>query len=218
MKEGVVERGTPHLQPAQEALLTALVEAARTSPREPFMALQMQQGDIFIHPSLPRDFDFYWGDLLTLATAGLFVIRRHDSSGLVFDVAPAGFAAYEAIHTMRAQPADRIEAVIRRLINEDSFRRRHPSAFGKWVEAEGRLWGERSVAASTQLGHSVREALQDFVDDMVREAAVRQRCAGVLKAIRQRVPAYAMPCAMCTTSLALYSISRVLGLYRQAQL
>jgi hypothetical protein len=64
----------PHLEPAQEALLTALVEAARSNPREPFAALYMDQGGVIIHPALPRDYDFYWGDLLTLASAELVAV------------------------------------------------------------------------------------------------------------------------------------------------
>lgn len=58
---------------------------------------------------------------------------------------------------------------VRRLLNSSGFRERHRVAHDRWAEAESRLWGAESTKQLTDIGHVCREAIQQFISDLVEK-------------------------------------------------
>ena len=158
----------PLLEPEQEELLVALVEASRNVPRErreKFLANESHDGSSVLHAGFPGgEAAAYMGDIEVLARAGLLNSSRDRMGTVSFDVSPQGFAYYTRIKQRQGEGAERVQETIRDYLAAASFRQRYPEAFRKWSEAETMLWESDSAGKLTTIGHLCREAMQAFAE------------------------------------------------------
>lgn len=157
------------LEPDQKDLLIKLVESARNAPRkQPFMFVQTLGGAFIHHPGFGENaINAYKGDIEALGRVGLVALQYHPKGSLSFDITPSGFKYYEYLQQQIEQPVQRVETSIRRLLDSESFQRKYPIAYRKWVEAETILWSTDSEQQLTTIGHLCREAIQEFATVLV---------------------------------------------------
>lgn len=163
------------LEPDQEDLLAALVEATRAvdrGSRRPFYVLATIGHSLVtvIHPGLALGTSFrtYQGDIEELGRQGLLNITRQQRT-IKFDVSPLGLRYYEELRTRAGEPVQQVVAAMRKLIDSNSFRSRCPVAYEKWQSAESLLWGADSKQQLTAIGHHCREALQECIHALILE-------------------------------------------------
>ena len=163
------------LEPDQEDLLVALVQAVRAvdrGERRPFWSIATMGHSLVavVHPGLGRGTEFrtYEGDIEELGRQGLLNVTTQQH-GLRFDVTPLGFRYYEELRHRAGEPAQRVVAEMRHHIDAHSFRSRCPAAYDKWQAAESLLWGADSLQQLTAIGHHSREALQECVHALTLE-------------------------------------------------
>ena len=156
------------LEPEQEDLLIALVEAARKQPRD-----QRQEFMLFLNSGRWEIYGLsdYRGankaDIEILVSAEL-LIANYDSKGtLHFSVTPLGFRYYEHLMKSRGTPTERVEESVFRYLDSAAFAARHPDAFAKWQQAQELLWASDSQNQHTAIGHHCREAMQFFATSLV---------------------------------------------------
>jgi hypothetical protein len=188
------------LTPQQVELLSAIVEASKAT-RQEFFVLRGAIGAVFLrHPGFPgQQYTAYTPDLQALEDLGFFTVTHHDSrtgQTTTFDVSPSGRHAYTILHTQAVSPVEAVEAEIRRFIDSGSLGRVHPVTFARWSAAARLLWAEDGDGQLTEIGHCCREALQEFVEDLVKGLPVYEetkktetvkRLRAVLEAQRGRV-------------------------------
>lgn len=165
--------GEPLLEPHQEQLLGVLAEATRNVPHEKrhhfVAAATMGSGGQIIHEGLPGgEMKAYLGDLRILGDADLLRITELSHRELHFDVTPRGFAHYQRLKQVDAEPVSRVEVHVHTYINVGEFKNRHPNAYERWAEAERRLWESDSKKELTTIGHLCREAMQEFSVSLLR--------------------------------------------------
>lgn len=162
------------LEKEQQELLAALVEAARSIPRDQrqkFMVVQTFAGTAVYHPGLPGGSlkEIYAGDLEILAQAGLLNLYNTQRGTSVFDVTPLGFRYYEWMKQRAGEPVRQVEQEIIGYLDSESFRKRYPDAWAKWHAAASLLWEADTEQQLTLIGHLCREALQEFTTHLVKE-------------------------------------------------
>jgi hypothetical protein len=159
------------LRPEQEDLLVTLVEAERKLPRgerEQFMFFPTLADPGLAHPGLPgREIPVYVGDLDALSSAGLLHETWTRSGARLFDITPAGLAAYEAIKKRSGAPVEQLEEDMRHYLDAEVFQKRYPRAYRKWAEAAEKLWSSDSEEQLNTVGHLCREAIQEFAAALV---------------------------------------------------
>jgi len=163
------------LELAQEKLLIQLVEAERGLPRNERQYFYVAHtfgppGVELIHPAIPRQSPrIFEGDLRTLESYGLISIVSYDRNGIEsFYITNDGFRMYDQIMKKLGQSTERVQMVIKEYLETDRFKASYPNAFAKWVQAENLLWTDDSVSVLTTIGHLVREAMQEFVETLVK--------------------------------------------------
>jgi hypothetical protein len=159
------------LEAAQKELLGALVEADRRVPeadRQEFFVIGTTSGYFIVHPGIQRD-SVYPGDLRTLAEFGLIRLGYTSRGDEKYDVTPTTSAYYAWMKEQEGQPDQRIENDTRRLLDSPHFRERHSDAYRRWTDAEAALWSAERPAQLTDLGHACREAMQQFITDLVKD-------------------------------------------------
>ena len=162
------------LEPEQDELLCMVAEAARNVPRsqrQKFLVAQTMGGDILIHPGLPGDMEIYAGDVEILANQGLVALSHTSNNTLAFDVSPSGFRYYAELKRLSGSPVQRVEKTIRVHLDSAPFEQRFPKALRLWSEAEVKLWTPDADQQLTTIGHSCREAMQEFAAALVLEYA-----------------------------------------------
>lgn len=187
------------LTPQQVELLSAIVEASKAA-RQEFLVLRTMAGIVLCHPGLPgQQCIVYAPDLQALDNLGFLTVTGHDSrtgKTTVFDVSPSGRHAYTVLHTQTVSPVEAVENEMRRFIDSGSLRRFHPAAFERWSAATRLLWAEDADGRLTEIGHYCSEALQEFVEDLVKglpgyeetkKTETVKRLRVVLEAQRRRV-------------------------------
>ena len=153
------------LEPEQQELLIALVEATRNVKREPFWFLGMW----IEHPGLKGErLDAYMGDIESLRGEGLLRMNP-TKTAISFDVTPRGFKYYEYLKARSGQPIQRVEITIHNFLNADAFQKKYPLAYQKWAEAEKLLWSTDTQHQLTTIGHLCREAIQEFTSALVEQ-------------------------------------------------
>lgn len=157
----------------QEEILIALVEAARSVPREGryhFLVLRTDSSlqDSIQHPGLPNwHLQAHFGDLEVLHRKGQISITYGSSGMPLIDVEPEGFQQFQLIRTREKQPVEGVEAAVRFFLDGNRLALEYPEAFRAWTEAEATLWSAESKEKFTAIGHSCREALQHFCSVLV---------------------------------------------------
>lgn len=164
------------LLPEQEELLTRMVEAARRLPagqKQKFILSQTFDGDDLIHPGLaPDQTSVSAEDVETLASAGLLAVINAASDSPNYNVTPLGYGYYEHLKTRGAEPVERVESEVRRLIETGDFGERYPEAHAKWLAAARMLWHTDSESEATTIGHLCREAMQAFAILLIEQFEV----------------------------------------------
>jgi hypothetical protein len=166
------EAGGIVLEEHQVDLLRTLVEAHRAHPSEEFLALDAQRGI----PELPVSHPGLGGqglmvapvDLDALAEVGLIRWHQREPNGVwLFSIPPRAIRYYADILQKQGQPTERVEQAVRRYIDAEGFKSRHPAAYAKWLQAEELLWGGDAQSQLTAIGHHCREAVQEFATVLV---------------------------------------------------
>lgn len=158
------------LEPEQEELLTALVEASRGRPRDErtFNLWSLDQGD-FIGgvgaeghlPALPDDVE-------TLQQLGLVKITNRGKRGsLSFYVTAAALEHDEALKRHAGGSINQVAQEMQSLLDGKKFRSVYSLALERWGEAVDLLWGADAQRELTTVGHKSREAMQAFAAALV---------------------------------------------------
>ena len=153
-----------YLDEDQIALFERLVEALRSTPkpqRTSFLYVrEMGVSGVYVQGNGIAE-HFPEADLEALRDEAL--IRFEGGS---FTVPQRAFANYEELRTSR-QPADEVEQDIFRHLDELEFKRRFPEAHARWSEAATLLWQSDSDRELSTIGHKCREAIQEFVTQLI---------------------------------------------------
>lgn len=159
------------LEKEQEDLLSSLVEAARTTPREnrsDFIAVRTMKDPSIRHTGLPGGKKvIYWGDLNILDQEGLLAISDRKPGILIFDIGPRGFEYYNWMKNRDDQPIKTVDNEIIKYLDEGNFKQMYPDAYEKWRDSASRLWSSESTEQLTVIGHLCRESMQEFVTALV---------------------------------------------------
>ncbi|MFN2397221.1 MAG: hypothetical protein ABR543_01045 [Gemmatimonadaceae bacterium] len=161
------------LEDDQKHLLAMLADAARGVPREQrraFVRTNTFMGQTQIHhPGLANGkAQVYPGDLDALMRSGLLAPSSHFRSLGGFDVTPRGFEYSRRLARTADEAVLRVEeTVTQHLLSPDGFRRRYPTVYNKWADAESKLWSAQSDRELTTIGHLCREAMQEFSSALV---------------------------------------------------
>jgi hypothetical protein len=158
------------LEPEQEELIVALVEAGRRnvarSERE-FMITRLDHADLIMGP--PGNYpNTHVDDVRALETAGLVRVTDVGSRGsLTFYVTQDGFDWYENVKRSEDDPVRQVEEDLRSYLASARFRTDHADAYDRWAEAADLLWRDDSDRELTTIGHKAREAMRAFATDLV---------------------------------------------------
>jgi hypothetical protein len=165
------EAGGIVLEEHQVELLRMLVEAHRACPGEEFLGVDVMRGTSAFpisHRGLEAESVMAAPvDLEALADAGLIRWGQQESPGIwMFSIPPRAIKYYVDVLQKQGQPTERVEEAVRRYIEAEGFKSRHPGAYAKWAKAEELLWGADAQEQLTAIGHHCREAAQDFAADL----------------------------------------------------
>lgn len=169
---GLHQVGDIVLEEQQVELLRTLVEAhRRVEPREEFLvmrAISAAPGGPISHHGLPEGLMVMEADLRALARVGLIDFPHRSHGVSTFSVTARGIQYYIALQE-QGPPTERVEQAMRRHIDADAFKARHPAAYAKWEKAEELLWAADAQSQLTAIGHHCREAVQDFASVLVAQ-------------------------------------------------
>jgi hypothetical protein len=161
---------------AQADLLTALVEAARTVPREEqqFEMITMPGGfgTSLASPSSIRGCGMasrrvLAADVHELESYGLLRTDWISNAIQLVVVTGQGFSAYEQLRERPSNPVEAVEEDVRRYLESDAFGVAHPNSSAKLRDAATLLWQSEPGRDLTAVGHKLREAVQQFATEMV---------------------------------------------------
>jgi hypothetical protein len=188
------------LEPEQEQLFFALVEAVRSVPRsqrEDFSFIAFGQGSLVEGNGLQDE--VLGSDVQHLATVGLVEVGKYHTrgSGFNFYLPPGALSYYGELKQQSGDPVEQVETEIRSYLQADSFRAAHPTAYSRWAEAVDLLWSADSERELSTIGHKCREAIQEFTTSLVDrdrpdpvnqdKAMTRDRLSAVLNAHRPQL-------------------------------
>ena len=160
------------LEPEQEELLCKFVEAERRVPKEQrgtFIMVKLAHRGHFIYSPSGIRFVGNPKDADILAKRGLIELSHYGGKGSPnYYVTPEGHQYYKEMK-QSVRPTEAVEKEIRGYLSSDDFKGAYSTAFQKWSDAEARLWEEESSKQFTTIGLLCREALQEFVDALVRK-------------------------------------------------
>jgi hypothetical protein len=156
------------LEPTQRDLLARMVEAdRRVTPQEArsFIFIQTYGGSELLHRHFSGPVDKL--DLDELVAAGLLRPSMGSRGSSSYTVTNHGRTYYAAMKTAEGEAAEHVEAEVRHFLDSELFRKRHPTAYARWSEAEAAVWDAEDESALTQLGHVCREAMILFAADLI---------------------------------------------------
>ncbi|HEV2772366.1 MAG TPA: hypothetical protein VGV57_06000 [Thermoleophilaceae bacterium] len=158
------------LEPEQEEILTALVEASRGRPRDErtFNLWSLDQGDFIAGvgaeghlPALPDDVE-------TFEQLGFVKITNRGKRGsLTFYVTTAALEHDESLKRRPVDSIDQVEHEMRSLLDSKRFRSIYSTALDRWAEAVDLLWSANAPRELTTIGHKAREAMMAFATALV---------------------------------------------------
>jgi hypothetical protein len=165
------------VRPEQIELLCMVVEADRNVPpaqRQPFFFYHPLDGNprgIIEHRGLATGAcRVHLNDLQALHARGFIALQydapRHAGT---FDVRSPAFTQYERLKRDRGQPLERLNTTIQQYLSGETFQRKYPITYSKWVDAETRLWATDATAQLTTIGHLCREAMQAFASALIEQ-------------------------------------------------
>jgi hypothetical protein len=161
------------LEPDQIEIFELMAEAARSLPkdrRQKFHLLGVASSHlhVLVHDAISPDHPgVFEGDIEALADAGM-LSRSSVGGHAAYDITPFGYQYFEFLKTTKGAPIERIAREVRSYLDADRFRARYPIAIKKIAEAEALLWSADADAKQTTICLLCREALQEFVDVVIR--------------------------------------------------
>jgi hypothetical protein len=183
----------PRLEPEQEALLTSLIEAAQKVPRkEQSWHLISYGGGHIIHGAGIKE-DVAQQDMIALEHADL-IQNTGRAQGNEYVLTPTARKRYAVVHRTHGDRTGQQEQQVRRLLDDEAFRRNYPQAYAHWSDAADLLWSAESDRSLTAIGHACREAMQAFATEALAlykppsadqdTAKVKRRLGAVIQMLR----------------------------------
>ena len=176
-----------YLEDEQRDLLARMVERERLISPE-------TQGFFFYSPASGNDFLAHGGERLAarrgdVETLADYRLLRRSPSGTsrnLYDITPQGRRYYAEMKRRSGEAAAVVEKEIRVFLDGGAFVESYPGAYALWREAEQDLWSAETQAQMTRIGHTCREALQEFAASLAerRGIAVTADRAKTVQAIR----------------------------------
>jgi hypothetical protein len=160
----LVEAIGPPMEPEQESVLTRLVEAAQQAPRDQrTIYLFRVQGGTLISGAGFKDVvpDH---DVFALEQAGL-IQRTGHGEGDEYVLTSRARARYAVAHRTHGTRTSQQEQQVRRLLDDEAFRRHYPTAYARWCDSADKLWSAEGERSFTTIGHECREAMQAFATE-----------------------------------------------------
>lgn len=159
------------LEPEQQDILCAIVEAHRRTPtdkRESFSLQDLRSTSVH-HPGFGRHpLNVFRPDVDMLRDEGLIKFSpSRQRSFTQFTITPYGFQYYAVLKEQLGQPTQRLEKDMRGFLDAATFQKRYPLAYQKWSDAEKLLWTADSDRQLTVIGHNCREAIQEFAEALI---------------------------------------------------
>ena len=165
------------LDEEQQELLMGLVEAVRSVPREnrrSFLVIYQMAGVTSLQGNGLEDFPVLRDDLTTLSDLGLIRPTNWNEHGGIaaFIMPPEAFDHYSQLRSERDDQAAQVEDEILHYLNGADFRSHYPQAFTRWRDAAKLLWEADELEELSTIGHKCREAVQDFVTELLRRNGI----------------------------------------------
>jgi hypothetical protein len=120
------------LEKEQDELISMLVEAARSKPRDQRRSFFANwpgsgyRGWKIRHPGIPGgEIMVHRGDITVLEREGLFAVSEKGTSNLTFDISPRGFEYYEEMKVHSGEATNRVETEVRNYLDAVGFQRRY---------------------------------------------------------------------------------------------
>lgn len=163
-REALAEAIGPPMEPEQESVLTRLVEAARQAPRDQqtFYLFRTQGGTVISGAGIKDDVPDH--DVFALEQAGL-IQQTGYGQGNEYVLTPRARTRHAVAHRTHGTRTSQQEQQVRRLLDDEAFRRRYPTAYARWCDAADKLWSAEGGRALTTIGHECREAMQAFATE-----------------------------------------------------
>lgn len=167
------------LDATQRQLFFELAEAHRTAPRGQRRFLLLRYFNSAT-PQLQQLGGQTWTelddhDLDVLVDYGLLMQGFSNKGDPHFDVSPGGQRFYTWLREQAGAPVAQVEGAVRGFVDASWFRDRFPTAHEKWTEAVELLWSDRAERELSRIGHTCRESIQEFADDLVEHAGLRDQ-------------------------------------------
>jgi hypothetical protein len=159
-----------YLETDQQELLSWMVEAERSIPREHrhrFLLLVTGEGSFLMYPGVGERPSAHKADLETLADAGLLRRDFTRQGGPIYDITPHGRRYYELMKRCSREALAVVEDDVQRYLDAEAFTASYPDAHQRWRQAANKLWQADSIAQLTDIGHICREAIQAFAATLV---------------------------------------------------
>lgn len=163
------------LERAHKELLSKLVEASRSVPREelyPYASIAIGPSTMLVGPGL-RDAKVSGSDLRDLERYGLLRMGFSSKGNPNYEVTPEGRAYYDWMKSLEGDSTAQVEQEVRTFLDASAFRSRHPRSYDQWSEALSMLWSAETETALTQIGHACREAMQTFATELVENSTAK---------------------------------------------
>lgn len=124
-------------------------------------------GQFLIHDGLPGRLQVSESDLMDLADAGL-LRRGFGSKGTPsYEVGRQGFAYYHQVKRQQAGQVDRVQDEVRKYLDTGGIPSAYQATVARWRQADELLWSADTEGQLTNMGHTCREAMQQFAQAMV---------------------------------------------------
>jgi len=165
------------LDSKQNALLVAMVDAFRSTPRrQSFHCFGVETSHDYVvsHPGISKDFEgAYPGDLSVLQAEGLITSTATGRRQLSVDLTPKGIEYASLLRQRTVDPITHVEESIMTLLSPGILNTRYPAATQKWEEARQVLWSKNAMDHLSTIGHLCRECLQEFAFALAQQKGIQ---------------------------------------------
>jgi hypothetical protein len=164
-----------YLEDEQRQVLAWMVEAERSLPQAnhgSFLLADTAGGCFLVHTLVAERPPVRKGDVDALADHRLLRRSRGNSGNSLYDVTPQGRRYYAEMKRRGGEAALVVHKEIRSFLDGKAFMHSFPDAYDRWHQAEQGLWDADNPAEMTRIGHTCREALQEFAAALAKRHGV----------------------------------------------
>ena len=180
-----------YLEDEQREGLSWMVQSERSLPHGQhgsFLLADTTGGCFLLHPFLGERPAVRKSDLNALAGHRLLPRSRGSGGGLLYDIMPLGRRYYAETKRRAGEAATAVDKEIRGCLDSKAFMHAFPDGYARWRQAEQELWNADTPAQMTIIGHTCRQALQEFAAALAQRHGVQQIPADHSKTV-QRIKA-----------------------------